>query len=52
MTYENITLQMDGEVAVIVVNRPKVLNALSYGTIGEMIAAFREVVENRVLGDG
>jgi enoyl-CoA hydratase len=43
MAYEKLTLQVDGEVAVITVNRPKVLNALSYETIGEMIAAFHEV---------
>lgn len=46
MAYDKITLRVDGEVAVITVNRPKILNALSYDTIGEMIAAFQQVEAN------
>lgn len=46
MTYENILLQVDGEVAVLTVNRPKVLNALSHATVAEMAAAFQEVEAN------
>jgi len=44
MAYENITLGVDGGVAVITVNRPKVLNALNHATVGELIAAFHEVL--------
>lgn len=43
MAYENIALQVDGEVAVITINRPKVLNALNHATVGELISAFHEV---------
>lgn len=46
MTYENILLQVDGEIAVLTVNRPKVLNALSHATVAEMAAAFQEVEAN------
>lgn len=46
MAYENVTLQVDGEVAVLTVNRPKVLNALSHATVREMTAAFHEVLAN------
>ncbi len=44
MAYENVTLQVDGELAVLTVNRPKVLNALSHATVGDLIAAFHEVL--------
>jgi enoyl-CoA hydratase len=43
MTYKNIILEVDAELAVITINRPDVLNALNYETIGELIAAFGEV---------
>ncbi|MGB9724244.1 MAG: enoyl-CoA hydratase-related protein [Chloroflexia bacterium] len=46
MTYENIILQVDGEIAVLTVNRPKVLNALSHATVAELAAAFQEVEAN------
>jgi|YNPNPStandDraft_1061719.scaffolds.fasta_scaffold08937_3 enoyl-CoA hydratase len=46
MTYENIILQVDGEIAVLTVNRPKVLNALSHATVAEIAAAFQEVEAN------
>lgn len=46
MAYENVTLQVDGEVAVLTVNRPKVLNALSHATVREMTAAFHEALAN------
>ncbi len=46
MTYENILLQVDGDLAVLTVNRPKVLNALSHATVAEMAAAFQEVEAN------
>ena len=42
MPYENVTLQVDGGLAVLTVNRPKVLNALSHATVRELAAAFHE----------
>jgi len=47
MAYENIVLTVDGEVAVITVNRPKVRNALNHATVGELIAAFHEVLDRK-----
>lgn len=44
MAYENVILEMDGEVAVLTVNRPKVLNALSHETVRELTAAFHEAL--------
>jgi len=46
MAYENILFERDGAVAVITVNRPKVLNALSQATIAELGAALRAVEED------
>ncbi|HEY1016419.1 MAG TPA: enoyl-CoA hydratase-related protein [Herpetosiphonaceae bacterium] len=43
MSYENITLERDGEVAVLTINRPKVLNALNSATIHEIEKAIEEV---------
>ncbi len=43
MAYENLLLQIEDGLAVLTINRPKVLNALSYDTIGELIAALGEV---------
>lgn len=43
MTYENIQFERNGAVAVITINRPKVLNALSAATRQELGAALREV---------
>jgi len=41
--YENILLEVEGSVATISVNRPKVLNALNHQTLEELSAAFDEV---------
>ncbi len=46
MGYENVTLQVEGELAVLTINRPKVLNALSHATIAELGAAFETVLAN------
>ncbi len=43
MAYENILVEKKGSVAVVTVNRPKVLNALSSPTLEEIGAAFREI---------
>jgi len=44
MPYQNVMLQIDGEVAVLTVNRPKVLNALSHETVKELTLAFHEAL--------
>jgi len=36
MTYENLLLERDGAVALVTINRPKVLNALNAATIAEL----------------
>lgn len=46
MAYENILLEVDGGLAVITINRPKVLNALNHATIGELREAFDQVEAN------
>ncbi|TAK35413.1 MAG: hypothetical protein EPO21_06080 [Chloroflexota bacterium] len=43
MTYENILVERDGDVAILKVNRPKVLNALNDATIAELHAAVDEL---------
>jgi enoyl-CoA hydratase len=49
MTYENITVQRDGGVATLTINRPKALNALNSRTIGELLAAVAELGDARVV---
>lgn len=43
MSYENILLEREDNIAVITINRPKVLNALNADTLKELEAAFDEV---------
>jgi enoyl-CoA hydratase len=43
MSYENILFERDGAVATITINREKVRNALNGTTLGEILAALREV---------
>ena len=40
MTFDNLLLDRDGALAVVTINRPKVLNALNGATIGELEQAF------------
>jgi enoyl-CoA hydratase len=43
MTFENLTLERDGAVAILTINRPKVLNALNTPTMDELRRAVLEV---------
>jgi enoyl-CoA hydratase len=46
MSYENILLEVREPVAVLTLNRPKILNALNAATLGELGAALEELVAN------
>ena len=43
MAYENLLLDRDGAIAVLTVNRPKALNAMSQATLAELTQAAREL---------
>ena len=43
MPFDNLLIERDGAVAVVTVNRPKVLNALNAATIAELGRAFAEL---------
>ena len=43
MTFENLLVEHDGAIAVITINRPKLLNALNAVTMDELRAAFLEI---------
>ncbi len=45
MTYERITLEFDGNVAVLKFNHPEVLNAIGAQMLGELTRAVREVAD-------
>jgi enoyl-CoA hydratase len=43
MTYENLRIEREGGIGTIIIDRPKVLNALNDATIGELGRAFDEL---------
>lgn len=43
MPYENILLDRDGEIAIVAINRPKVLNALRTDVLRELVECLKEV---------
>jgi enoyl-CoA hydratase len=47
MNYDNILVETNGRVATITLNRPKTLNALSAGMIGELGAALGELERDK-----
>jgi enoyl-CoA hydratase len=49
MSYNNILFERDGAVATITINRERVRNALNQATIGEILAALREVEQDDAL---
>jgi len=46
MAYNNITMEIDGHLAVLTINRPKAMNALNHETITEIGSAFDELEKN------
>ncbi len=49
MTYENLLLKKQGNIAYVTINRPKVLNALNMTTMQELRSAFSDLKEDREL---
>ena len=43
MTYENVTVERDGPIAVVTLNRPQALNALSYALVKDLSLAMQEL---------
>lgn len=43
MAFENLIVDRDGAIAIVTINRPKVLNALNTATMEELTAAFAEL---------
>jgi enoyl-CoA hydratase len=43
MVYENVTVEKDGPVAVVALNRPQALNALSYALVKDLSLAMQEL---------
>ena len=46
MAWNNILVEIEGEIALVTINRPKVLNALNYETLQELGEAMAEVEKN------
>lgn len=52
MSYENVIVEKDGAIAVVTLNRPQALNALSYGLVKDLSLAMQELdrdIEVRVI---
>src|ERR1700724_1992994 len=49
-TFEHIIVESKGAVGIITLNRPKMLNALSFGVFGEIAAAVDELEANDEIG--
>jgi enoyl-CoA hydratase len=47
MTYENLLLKKQGNIAYVTINRPKVLNALNMATMQELRSAFTDLKDDR-----
>jgi enoyl-CoA hydratase len=49
MPYENLSVERKGQVAIVTVDRPKVLNALNSATISEIHDCFREIADDETV---
>jgi enoyl-CoA hydratase len=49
-TFEHIIVETRGKVGVITLNRPKILNALSFGVFGEIAAAIDDLEADEAIG--
>src|SRR5262249_29155142 len=49
MAYENLTVEREGPIATVTVNRPKSLNALNSQTLRELTMAVRECADMRAI---
>jgi enoyl-CoA hydratase len=47
MSYENIAVEKDGAIAIVTLNRPQQLNALSYGLVKELALAMEAMDQDR-----
>ena len=43
MNFENVTVEKDGAVAIVTLNRPQALNALSYALVKDLALATQEL---------
>lgn len=50
MAFENLLLERDGSIAIVTINRPRVLNALNTPTMDELAAAMRELAADESVG--
>ncbi|RJP80056.1 MAG: crotonase [Candidatus Zixiibacteriota bacterium] len=46
MNYENLLFELEEGIAIVTVNRPKALNALTVATVGELLAVFQRVKDD------
>jgi enoyl-CoA hydratase len=47
MNFENVIVEKDGAIAVVTLNRPQALNALSYGLVKDLCLAMQELDRNK-----
>jgi enoyl-CoA hydratase len=50
MSFENIILEREGNIAIVTINRPKALNALNADTVTELGQAFDELADDDSIG--
>lgn len=50
MDLHNVRLEKEGAVAVVVIDRPKALNALNYDTLKELLYCFNKLAEEKEIG--
>ena len=50
MTFDNLLIERDGRVAILTINRPKVLNAMNAATLDELARAFQDLGHDPAVG--